>query len=290
MMTKKCWLIFGVLLFPGLLDAAPLPKEDVKKEESPREILRKQLKIAVTADLRQKDISQSIAELKKLTEVNIGLDEVALMSMHISTIPGNIELRGKGMNINAKGLALDKILQQLTRQLGLTYVLLEDQVLITTNEAALFRQMQQQVSINFVSTPLSEALATIADKTGTRLVLDPTIAKNKDQPEVTLALTDVSLDTALRLILTMTKVQVVPVGKVLFFTDEEKVAALQKQTTLIPLPRGMNGQNIPMRKYSGSSPPGTGPGGPGDFGGGDGIGGVPGGAPVPQPQNENPFK
>ncbi len=261
-MQSKRVAICVCLLTAGLLQAAPVPPKTSKKEPSGVAKLKQSLQIAVTADFTKKSLVAALNELKKLTKVEFAFDQGPMMqTMGWLRISANGRARGLTPNLKVKQKPLGEVLTQVLRPYQLTYVLTNDRVLVTTQSAALYRQLEQEISVDFKKTPLSKAIAQLEKETAARLVLDPSIT-GKNEPTVTLKLKDVSVDTALRLLSAMAGTQAVAVGKVVFITTEKKAAILQKQKSIAKRPPSAVGP-------PGSMPPGI----------GIGIGGIPGGAP-----------
>src|SRR5207244_3620994 len=90
-------------------------------------------------------------------------------------------------------------LQNMLNQHNLTYVVLSDTVLITTEDLGFYRQMRQRVNVDVADKSLAEILKQLSDETGVNLVLDPRQA-DKAKGKIAIQLDDVTLDTALKLL------------------------------------------------------------------------------------------
>src|SRR5262249_30314874 len=141
-----------------------------------------------------------------------------------------VDENGQPMQIHLK---LDKGtgrqgLQKLLQPFNLTYVVLGDTLLVTTEEMGLQRQMRQRTSVAVDNSSVEGALKKIARAHGINLVIDPKIAKEAQAP-VTLNLEDATLETAVRLLAEMGGLKSVRMGNVLFVTDAAKAEKLRQE-------------------------------------------------------------
>src|SRR5436189_26371 len=82
------------------------------------------------------------------------------------------------------------------RPFELTFVVNDGEILITTEEIAIQRQLRQTVNLDLDEVALATALQRLARSTGTNLVLDPRVPKEAKAAPITLQLEDVPLETA----------------------------------------------------------------------------------------------
>src|SRR5205807_7892204 len=118
-------------------------------------------------------------------------------------------------------------LQNMLNQHNLTYVVLSDTVLITTEDLGFYRQMRQRVNVDVADKSLAEILKQLSDETGVNLVLDPRQA-DKAKGKIAIQLDDVTLDTALKLLTELADLSAVRVGSVVFVTSEARAEKLRK--------------------------------------------------------------
>jgi hypothetical protein len=111
---------------------------------------------------------------------------------------------------------------------NLSYVILEDTVLITTDEMGLYRQMRQRVNVEVKEQPLNAALKDLARRSALNLIIDPRVAKDAQTP-VTLEVEDATLETAVRLLAELGNLKSVRMGNVLFITNESRAEKIRKE-------------------------------------------------------------
>ena len=119
----------------------------------------------------------------------------------------NIELKMKeGKLRNA--------LKSMVGQYNLTYAIVGESLLITTEEMAVYRQLKQRITVDFDSVPLSKALKELSTKYGVSVVIDPRTVKSKaSENPVTLQVDDVPFEAAVRLDVRDGRVEAGPHGQ-----------------------------------------------------------------------------
>src|SRR5262249_12808602 len=217
--------------------------------------VRKGLDEPITLDYSSQSMQDAIQHLKEKTKLNFVLDVFTIQQMGIL-----LDENGNPININLK-LEKGKVrqaLQQLLQPYNLTYVILGDTVLITTEEMGLHRQMRQRIDVDVSQVPLETALKKLARTHAISLVIDPKVAKDAQTP-VSLQLDDATLETTVRLLAELGGLKSVRLGNVLFVTDEARATKLrkeEKQNAPPPEPRydvpralafpGMGGGVVPV--------------------------------------------
>jgi hypothetical protein len=146
-------------------------------------------------------------------------------------------------------------LQSMLKPYNLTFVILGDSVVITTDEVGHMRQMRQRVNIDVKGQTLADALQKLADDTGVNLLIDPRQA-DKAKAKINLQLEDVTVETAFRLLTELADLGSASMGNVLFVTSESRADKLRKENS-------SNAQGSPFFGFPGGLPP---------LGGGRGIG------------------
>jgi type II secretory pathway component HofQ len=176
-----------------------------------------------------------LQHLKEKTRVNFVLDRFALQQVGL----GAEENNGTGpMGVHLKGERPSKIratVQRMLNAYNLTFVILEDSVLITTEEIGLNRQMRQRVSVNVASVPFSTALKDLARSTALNLVIDPRLSREADAA-ISLQLDDATLETTVRLLAEMANLKSVRIGNVLFITNKSRADELRRDEPPVVIP------------------------------------------------------
>src|SRR5205814_856089 len=119
-------------------------------------------------------------------------------------------------------------------QHGLTFAIVGDHILISTEDVVNYRQLRQRVSVDLDGIALPKALKDLSVQTATNLLLDPRSIKTAGDAKITLQLEDVPLDTAVRLMAEMAGLKPVRLGNVLFVTTEERAERLKVDADLAP--------------------------------------------------------
>jgi type II secretory pathway component HofQ len=238
----RVWLL-SLLMVWALSHAAVFGEqgEPAAKEPSPAEKTRKMLDQTMALDYSGASLPEVIQHLKEKTRINFVLDQFALQQMGLIFDPNNGN--GLPMAVNLKGDRYTKVRTTLQRTLNafnLTYAILEDTVLITTEEIGLNRQMRQRVTINLTDVPLSTALKDLARTTALNLVIDPRLGKEANA-KVSLQLDDATLETTVRLLAEMANLKSVRMGNVLFLTTEARADKLRREE---PPPAAIPGAGI----------------------------------------------
>jgi hypothetical protein len=224
----------AALAFALALTAAPAapvtpPKED-KKEETPAEKVKKALdqKIA-SLEVENQPLAAAVDQLHEETKINFVLDRttIAQMGIDIDSTP----VKAKMKDVKAKAA-----LRNLLNQYGLSYAVVGDSVLITTEEMAVYRQLKQRVSLDLDRVQMDKALKGLARETATNLLID-TKAQKEAQAAVTLQVDDVPLETAVRLLAESAGLKPVRLGNVLLVTTKAHATELRSEPELAPSPR-----------------------------------------------------
>ncbi len=265
-LVAACWVAFVKLSAM----AAPLPAEP-KTPVSAAEKVRKALDQVVNLEFSEQPLQSALAQLTEQTKIKFVLDRVALAT----TATGDPDLP---VTVKLHDTKLRSGLRAVLNQYGLSYVVLEDTILVTTQEMADYRQLQQRVDVDWQDVPLPQALAQLSRKTGCNLVLDRRIAKESRETTLTLNVTDASLETVVRIISTEAGLTSVRMGNVLFVTTDEKAAKLRAEPENRPPTAGDGAVPVPAGAFL-----------PGGLGGGGVMvppvkiipGGIPGAPPAP---------
>ena len=229
------WLVALVMLVPLLLMAAPSPSEN-QDSRAPAEKLRKALDQNVSVTLSNVKLKEAFDHLHEQTKLNYVFDHVTLRQMGFE----NDDDDNLVFSINLKNVKVRTVLQTILGQYNLGYAIVNDTVVITSAEMAIYRQLRQPVSLDYDNIPLSTALKQLGKQTATNLLLDPRVSKDALAP-VTMQLDEVPLETAVRLMAEMAGLKSARLGNVLFVTTETRADKLRADPELaMPVPGGDN--------------------------------------------------
>jgi type II secretory pathway component GspD/PulD (secretin) len=244
------WIRIAALCLLGFMPAAVLaaPISDEVKADFPAEKLRKALQQPVTIEIVDQPLEVAIQQLKEQTKLNFTLDRAALAANDPNNImigPGGIPIPNpngatQNVTIKAKDRKLRDTLKSMLSGNNLTFVVIGDTVLITSEDLAVQRQLKQRVSLDLDGVSLSQAVKQLARETGANLVLDPKM-KKEAEAAVTLQMEDVPLETAMRLLCEMGGMKPVRMGNVLYITSKANAAELRADPDLAPQPAGPPG-------------------------------------------------
>ena len=123
------------------------------------------------------------------------------------------------VDTNQKDVKLRTGLRNVLSPFGLTLAIVSDQVVVTTEEIALYKQFKQRIDINLTKIPLSKAMKELSQKYGVNIVLDPKCVKAKTtEAAVTLELEDVAFEAAVRLMTEMAGLKAARLSNVIYIT------------------------------------------------------------------------
>lgn len=216
---RVAWL--GLILAWAVL-AIPVRADD-HKSPNPVDAIRKALAQPIALDYSSASLEDIVGHLKERTKINLVIDQMVLQSGTVDFNPN-----GNMIQLKTAGSKVRQALQQLLNPYNLTYVIVGESVLITTEEMAAHRQMRQRVSVDFDGVPVHKALRDLARAHGVSLVIDPRVSKEA-QAKVSLQLEDAPLETSVRLLAEFGNLKVVRLGNVLLVTTEEKAEKLRRE-------------------------------------------------------------
>lgn len=209
------------------------PPPEPHVNETAAERVRRLLEIPHNVDLQGLTFLAAVDALAQQGKVSLVLDRVAY-GQHVGNDPNETPVQLRLHNAKLKN-----ILKIWLGQYGLTYVIEQDAVVITTEEQALVRQVRQRVSCEFQGVPLAQALRQLARETATNVVLDPRQASKSEVP-IVLTLDGVPLETAVRLVAELAGLKAVRHANVLFVTSPAVAADWRRDEDWLgnPLPAG----------------------------------------------------
>jgi hypothetical protein len=212
-------------LAPAALAAAPAADKD--QGPTAVEKVRQALEAPVTVKIDKQPLTAAIDMLKEKGKVNLVLDTLSIQQQ-LGWVP---EQPPAPVDVDLKDVKLKSALRTVLGPYSLSYVVLDDTVLVTTEQTALLRQMSQRVNVDLDQVEFGQALKQLGRETGANLLLDSRVDKDAKVP-VSLELEDVPLETAVRLLSEMAGLKPVRIGNVLFVTDKKTAAELRADPDL----------------------------------------------------------
>ena len=206
--------------------AAPVASEAKPKAATPTDKIRQALDKIVSIDLDNQPLHLALNQLKEQFGVNFVLDRFTLQQMGME--PEQVQVTFK-----AKDVKLRSALRSILGQFNLGFAIVGENVLVTTDEMAMYRQMRQRVNIDYDAAEFATAIRQLARDTATNLIIDARSAKEA-KGAVTLQLEDVPLETAVRLMSEMVGLKPVRVGNVMFICSRAAAADLRTDPDLVP--------------------------------------------------------
>ena len=242
---------------------------DIDHSVNPVEKLRKELDKPITIRIDKQPLTAAVEALRMQTKINFVLDS-ATIQQQLGFSP---DAPPTPVEVDLKNVKVRSALRAVLAPYNLSFAPVGDAVVITTEDAAVFRQMRQRISVDFEKVEFAVALKQIARGTGVNLVLDNRVGKAA-AARVSLRLEDAPLETVVRLLAEMANLKPVRVGNVLFVTGKANANEMrQDPDNAAPNPNAVAQQAL--LQLGGAAP---GAGGP--------VGGVavpPGVAPVVPP-------
>jgi hypothetical protein len=209
-------------LVPSLLWAAPAAPDKDDKAVSPADKLRADLDRPISLKIDKQPLSAAIDALREKSKVNIVLDGLTIQQQ-LGFAPDQTPVP---VQVDLKDVKVRTALRTILAPYGLTYAPLGDAIVVTTEDAAMVRQMRQRISVDMSKVDLAGALRRITRETAVNLILDSRVDKEA-KTEVTLQVEDVPLETAVRLLSEMAGLKPVRVGNTLFVTKKEIAAEMR---------------------------------------------------------------
>jgi hypothetical protein len=221
---KHRLFVFGFVLAWALSHRAIESVAVAQNEErpAPGDRVRKKLDQIISLDYSGQSFREAIQHVQDRTQLQIAIDPIAMQQVGVvDGVPIQIELK------NTRG-KVRQALQGFLQNHGLTYVVLEDNILITTENNAVNRQMSQRFPIDIKDVPATKALRDIARQAGLNLVVDPRTSKLASAT-VSLELDDATVQTSLRLVAELVDLKAVRMGNVIFVTDPARAEKIRKE-------------------------------------------------------------
>ena len=167
-------------------------------------------------------LTEAIEQVATACDVRIVLDEQALQGRW-ETEPKEVALSFIPP-VGAGSLVLRRFLHPL----DLRAVKIGDHLLITTEEMAMPRILRQPVQIAMRAQPLASILRDLSKQTSATIIVDPR-ASEQAKATVSVALDDVSLETAVRVATEMAGLKMVRIETVIFVTTPSAAASIRSE-------------------------------------------------------------
>ena len=243
--SRRIFRFVATVLASTALALMPVEAVLGQGKDAPKDAvaIRKALDEKITLDYAGQSLQEALDHLQEKTKVRFVVDNTTPMAMFGGGFggPGIPGLPGApgapaaggfagigGFNLKSEGGKVRTALQNLLGPQHLTYIVLADSVLITTEDGGYQRQMRQRVSLDVKEQSLTEALKKLADETGANLIIDPR-QNDKAKAKISVQLDDVTLESAIRLLSELSDLSSVRVGNVTFVTTEERADKLRKE-------------------------------------------------------------
>ncbi len=219
--------------------AAPGPKTDAQSDKPASEAIRKALDASGNFDFTGVNLAGVMGTLSEQYKINIVLDRNVIQMMGFEPEIMNVELKMKEGKLRTA-------LRSIVGQYNLTFAIVGETLLITTEEMAVYRQLKQRVNVDFDAVPLNKALKELSTKYGVNVIIDPRSIKSKAaENPVTLQAEDVPFEAAVRLMCEMADLKPARMGNVIFVTTEARADKLKDGDSLVPSPSPTMPMGIP---------------------------------------------
>lgn len=207
-------------------DPAPVKRED--SPEAIRRILDKTVDVAAGMNF-----AETLAKLGDAHRINIVLDRVATQQMGFDPSEMTNDYDGKGVKLRSA-------LKAMCGHWQLSFAVVGDGVVVSTEEMIVYRQLKQKIAIEVSEQPFSKVVVELGKKHGVNILIDPRFKGKMADAPVTLSLDEVPLEAAVRLLAEMAGMKPARIGNVLLVTSEERADKLKDSDSLVPSP------NVPM--------------------------------------------
>jgi hypothetical protein len=186
--------------------------------ETPAQKARAALDETGSVVLESQTLTEFAAVVKAKTRADVVLDQSALLA-------GGIDPNTPTITVTVRDVKLRDGYAAALAPLGLRIGPVGATIVISTDEGLTARQMRQRVSLS--PGPVGAVLTDLAQRTGANIVLDPRQKKTLGEAACDLALTDVTLETAVRLAAEVSGFRAVRMGNVLFVTSNDRAEKLR---------------------------------------------------------------
>jgi hypothetical protein len=210
-------------LFLALAPAA-MAADDKAADETPSEKVRKALDQPIDLDLKESSLAKAVDRFREKTKLDITIDRTTFGLLGGGVIDPTVDqplpIQGK-----FKGTKVRDALRKAFEPHGLAPFVVDDAVLLTSEEAGLQKQLKQRVDVDVDDVPLGAALKQLGRRKAVNLVVDQKMTKQAEK-KVSLQVEDVALETAVRLLAEQAGLKAARVDNVLYVTTPEQAASI----------------------------------------------------------------
>jgi hypothetical protein len=218
------WFMFGLLVGWALTHTTVFGQDGAGKAATPADKLRAKLDKAITVDYTGQSMVEVLNHLREKIGVSINIDQLAFMQMP-PDMPGGQPAQ---VTIRATNEKASSVLRKLLGGHQLAYVIIDDALLVTSEDSAVMRQMRQRVSVDLDEVPFKKAVRDLAKTYNINLVIDPAVMKSADKT-VSLQVDNTGIETAVRLLSELASLKAVRMGNVMYITSDEKAKKIRDE-------------------------------------------------------------
>ncbi len=226
-MRMLCVLALASL--PAFAWGAPAPEKD-DNPVSLVEKVRKDLDAPITIMIAKQPLSTAIDALRDKTKLNLVLDGLTIQQQ----LGFSPDQPPTPVTVDLKDVKARAALRAVLATYGLSYAVLGDTVFVTTEDAAVQRQMRQPVSVDVDKADLAAALKRLGRDVAANVILDSRVEKEA-KAAVSLRMENVPLETAVRLLAETAGLKALRVGNTLFVTKKEIAAEMRSDPDIVQL-------------------------------------------------------
>jgi type II secretory pathway component GspD/PulD (secretin) len=217
----------GGLVVVGSLIGLAAPETPGQTREPTVEKLRQALNQKVTIELANLSLEDAVAKLRDVTKLPFVADKSAYAMQWMPQDGGPAGKQG-GISLRIENAKFGPAFKAMLGDYGLGYAILGDTILLTQQQEAARRQMEQPVTLSLDQVALNAALKRLSRDTGTNIVIDSRATKEAGST-VSLTVTDVALEDGVRLLANMAGLKTVRVGSVLYVTTKANATDFQNE-------------------------------------------------------------
>jgi hypothetical protein len=223
-MSRAVPLAALAALLAGLLAPAPASADDKTKDETPSEKVRKALDQPIDLDLKESSMAKAVERFREKTKLDISIDRSPFITMGVPTFDPNadspVPFEGK-----FKGVKVRDALRRVFEPIGLTPFIIDDAVLLTSEDIGIQKQLKQRIDVDVSEVPLADALKDVGRRKAVNVVVDRRV-KKQTETKVSLQVEDVALESAVRLLAEQAGLKAARIGNVLYVTTPDNAASI----------------------------------------------------------------
>ncbi len=230
--------------------AAPTPKPAPKSKDVPSiEHIRKMLDAKVNLEFANTNLGAVLAQLSDENHINFVLDKAVLQQM-------GFDANDLMVDVKLKEVKFRNGLVTMLSQFNLTYAVVNDMVLVTSEEQAVYKLLKQRISVDYEEAPLAKALKELAKANGVNIVIDPHVIRNKAaDAAISLTVEDVPFEAVVRIMCEMANLKPARMGNVIYVTTEDRAEKLKDSNNLVPTPGPVGPLGLPNAAVPFNVPP-----------------------------------